>query len=81
MTPGPGDKQAKATTTGAYPMTDLFNRVYAFGVTHLRRDEGQTFAEYALIGVLIIVAVAAVLGTLTTDLQDAFTKIEKANTG
>ena len=59
-------------------MTDLFNRVYAHVVTHLRRDEGQTFVEYALIGVLVAVAVAAALGTFTGAIKDALTSIEGA---
>lgn len=62
-------------------MTDLFNRVYAFAVTHLRRDEGQTFAEYALIGVLVAVVVAVTVGTMGGHISDAFNKLDKAITG
>jgi Flp pilus assembly pilin Flp len=42
----------------------------------LKREEGQTFVEYALIGLLVAVALAAVLTTFATDISGTFTKIE-----
>jgi Flp pilus assembly pilin Flp len=41
-----------------------------------KREEGQTFVEYALIGLLVAVAITAVLTTFATDIGGTFTKIE-----
>jgi len=41
-----------------------------------KREEGQTFVEYALIGLLVAVAITAVLTTFATDIGGTFGKIE-----
>jgi Flp pilus assembly pilin Flp len=59
-------------------MVDLLNRVWLSTWTRLRREDGQTFVEYALIGVLVAVALVAVLGTLSSSIHDELTKIVNA---
>jgi Flp pilus assembly pilin Flp len=59
-------------------MVDLLNRVWLSTWTRLRREDGQTFVEYALIGVLVAVALVAVLGTLSSGIHDELTKIVNA---
>ena len=59
-------------------MVDLLNRVYLAGWTRLRREDGQTFVEYALIGALIAVALVTVLGTLSGGISSEITKIADA---
>ena len=41
-------------------MSDLFTRMWITLGTRVRRDEGQTMVEYAVVLSLIVVAVAAV---------------------
>lgn len=41
----------------------------------LQREEGQTFVEYALIGVLVAVVLATALGTFETKIEGALTSI------
>ena len=44
----------------------------------LKREEGQTFVEYTLIGVLVAVALVTALGTFEGKIGDALTAIEGA---
>jgi len=41
----------------------------------LKRDEGQTFVEYALILAIIGVGLVVVLGILRTDIANLFSKV------
>jgi Flp pilus assembly pilin Flp len=59
-------------------MIDLVNRVYLLAALRLRRDEGQTFVEYALIGVLVAVVVAGFMAAFTDAISGALTAIEGA---
>ena len=57
-------------------MGKLLSRVYLDVVLRLRNEEkGQTLVEYALIGVLIAVAVSALLTGLGTKIGSELTKI------
>jgi len=47
----------------------------ALSAPRLRREEGQTFVEYALILALIAVALAASLTVLKGKIDDIFSKI------
>ena len=60
-------------------MVDRFNalyaRVYLMAQSGLRRQEGQTMAEYALIlGVIVVVGVT-LFGTMGTQIHDKFKNI------
>ena len=44
-------------------MFDAINRAFVRAYVGLKREEGQTFVEYSLIGVLVAVALAAALVT------------------
>jgi Flp pilus assembly pilin Flp len=58
-------------------LTELFSAASA-GIDRLRREEGQTFVEYALVILLIAVAVGAVAtwDPLQTAITDAVDKIK-----
>jgi pilus assembly protein Flp/PilA len=49
--------------------------LYEWVKTNLRRDEGQTMAEYGLILAVIAVVVVATLITLGTSLKDGVQKV------
>jgi pilus assembly protein Flp/PilA len=55
-------------THGAFTMIE---KIVAF----LRQEDGVSAIEYGLIAALIAVAIAAVVGTVGTDLSAAFTSI------
>ncbi len=60
-------------------MIEAINSVVVRAYLGLKREEGQTFVEYSLIGVLVAVALdPAVLGTFETKIDDAFAKIGHA---
>ena len=44
-------------------MFDAINRAIVRAYVGLKREEGQTFVEYSLIGVLVAVALVLALGT------------------
>ena len=56
-------------------MIDAINSVIVRAYAGLKRDEGQTFVEYSLIGVLVAVALILTLGTFEGKIVDAFTKM------
>jgi len=56
----------------------LINEALSRIVTRLRRAEGQTLVEYALIIALVSVMLVAALGFLRGDIQDVFTAIGTA---
>ena len=45
-------------------MIDAINSVIVRAYVSLKREEGQTFVEYSMIGVLVAVALVTVLGAL-----------------
>ena len=55
-------------------LNSIFGRLYLA----VRREEGQTFVEYAMIGVVIAVGLAVTLGLLHTQLDTALTNIKNA---
>ena len=59
-------------------MIDAINSVVVRAYLGLKREEGQTFVEYSMIGVLIAVVLAAVLFTFETKLGNAFVNIQNA---
>jgi Flp pilus assembly pilin Flp len=55
-------------------LNSIFGRLYLA----VRREEGQTFVEYTMIGVVIAVGLAAVLLLLHNQLSDQLTNILNA---
>ncbi len=56
-------------------MFDAINRAIVRAYVGFKREEGQTFVEYSLIGVLIAVVLAGVLVTFETSLAGALNTI------
>ena len=54
---------------------DAINNVLVRALTAAKREEGQTFVEYALIGVLVAVALVAALTTFKTNISGALSSI------
>ena len=54
---------------------DAINRAITRAFVAMKREEGQTFVEYSLIGVLVAVALIAALGTFEGQIADALTKL------
>ena len=59
-------------------MIDAINSVIVRAYVGLKREEGQTFVEYSMIGVLVAVALVAVLGLFETNISDALKSINGA---
>ncbi len=57
---------------------DALNSIVVRLSLAMRREEGQTFVEYAMIGVVIAVGLALTLGLLHTQLDTALTDIKNA---
>jgi Flp pilus assembly pilin Flp len=57
---------------------DAINHVLVRALTAAKRQEGQTFVEYTLIGVLVAVALAGAVTAFKTDIGNALTSIEGA---
>ncbi len=55
-------------------LTSIFVRAYLA----MKNEEGQTFVEYSLIGLLVAVVVAGVMATFTGKITSALTSIENA---
>ena len=55
-------------------MIDAINSVVMRAYLGMKREEGQTFVEYSLIGVLVAVALAAILLTFEGKIADALGK-------
>jgi Flp pilus assembly pilin Flp len=62
-------------------ISDAINRVITRAYVGLKREDGQTFVEYSLIGVLVAVALVAALGIFTGKIGDALTTIQNAFNG
>jgi len=56
-------------------MIDAINSVIVRAYVGLKREDGQTFVEYSLIGVLVAVALVTILGTFEGQISDALTKM------
>jgi Flp pilus assembly pilin Flp len=56
-------------------MIEAINSVVMRAYLGLKREDGQTFVEYSLIGVLVGVALIAVLGTFEGQIKDALTQM------
>lgn len=59
-------------------MGKLLSRVYLDVALRLRREEGQTLVEYALIAVLVAVALTTALGAFKDQISGALDTIGKA---
>ncbi len=57
---------------------DALNSIFVRALVALKREEGQTFVEYAMIGVVIAVGLAVTLGLLHTQLDTALNNIKDA---
>jgi Flp pilus assembly pilin Flp len=55
--------------------SDAINRVITRAYLNLKREEGQTFVEYSLIGVLVAVVLAAALVTFEGAIASALSSI------
>jgi len=53
----------------------MLNSIITRAYLAMRREEGQTFVEYALIGVLVAVILAAALSTFETQIASALSSI------
>ncbi len=56
-------------------MFDAINRAFVRAYVGLKREEGQTFVEYSLIGVLVAVALVLALGTFEGQISGALKNI------
>ena len=56
-------------------MIEAINSVVMRAYLGLKREDGQTFVEYSLIGVLVAVALVAILGTFEGQIHDTLAKI------
>ena len=59
-------------------MFDKLNALVARAYLASKREEGQTFVEYALIAVFVGLALITFLGAFTGQIHDALDKIGKA---
>ena len=59
-------------------MIDAINSVIVRAYVSLKREEGQTFVEYSMIGVLVAVALVTILVAFKTNISDALTSINGA---
>jgi len=56
-------------------MTDTLNSLYIRLTTLVRREEGQTMAEYGIILVVLALVAAVAFGALGTDIGKALDKV------
>jgi Flp pilus assembly pilin Flp len=56
-------------------ISDAINRAFIRAYVAVKREEGQTFVEYSLIGVLIAVVLALALTTFEGQISAALVKI------
>lgn len=57
---------------------DAINRAITRAYVGLKREDGQTFVEYSLIGVLVAVALVLALGVFKTSIVTALQSISSA---
>jgi Flp/Fap pilin component. len=60
---------------------DSINRVFVSAMLAAKREDGQTFVEYALIAALIAVVIVAGIATLSGSLSTALSHIGTALAG
>lgn len=60
---------------------DSINRVFVSAMLAAKREDGQTFVEYALIAALIAVLIVAGIGALSGSLNTALSHIGTALAG
>ena len=58
----------------------LIGRIFTMSLEDLKRDEGQTTVEYAVVLVLVIAMAIAAFGFLSSGVQSAMTSIANAIT-
>jgi Flp pilus assembly pilin Flp len=56
-------------------MIDAINSVVMRAYLGMKREDGQTFVEYSLIGVLVAVGLILTLGAFEGQIHDALTSI------
>ena len=59
-------------------LADALNSIFGRLYLAVRREEGQTFVEYAMIGVVIAVGLAVTLGLLHDRLDSSLSDIKNA---
>jgi Flp pilus assembly pilin Flp len=59
-------------------ISDAINRAFIRAYVAVKREEGQTFVEYSLIGVLVAVLLVVALGTFKDAIVTALGNIGKA---
>jgi len=57
---------------------DALNSIFVRALVSLKREEGQTFVEYSMIGALVALLLVGVLGTLHTQIFNALDAISTA---
>ena len=57
---------------------DAINRVFTSAMLAAKREDGQTFVEYALIGTLVAAVIVAAVAILNTSIGTALTHIGTA---
>jgi Flp pilus assembly pilin Flp len=60
---------------GTIVVIDAINRVFIAAMLATKREEGQTFVEYALISVFVAVAITGALTIFKGDIGTALTNI------
>jgi Flp pilus assembly pilin Flp len=63
---------------GGNDTMDFINMQYAWILNALKREEGQTFAEYALIFALVVIIAMAGLNAIGTGILTQFTAVGNA---
>jgi Flp pilus assembly pilin Flp len=56
----------------------MLNKMFANLYLAMRREEGQTFVEYSMIGVLVAALLVTILGLFKNNIVDALTTINSA---
>ena len=58
--------------------SDALNSIFVRAFVALKREEGQTFVEYSMIGALVALLLVGVLTTFHTQIGTALTNISNA---
>ncbi len=57
---------------------DALNSIFVRALVAVKREDGQTFVEYSMIGALVALLLVTVLGTLHTQIFNALSAISTA---
>ena len=57
---------------------DALNSIFVRALVSLKREEGQTFVEYSMIGALVALLLVGVLGVFHDQIHDALNNIAQA---